>query len=509
MIKNLFFMVWCGVMACTQPDPERLYPIYEDGYWGFMDSAGGVMVTPAFREVREFENGLAWVLTTDSGWTLVNKRGTPVLEERFDSVHILPHHTAVRLIEDSDVSAFRTVHALAYDDGPTSSYRVFRGDRCGLVDDRGRLIIPPDFDEVGPWRDGRSWYRSDGLYGYLDSGGVVRIAAQFLAVTDFGSGRAWVKTPDGFGMIDRAGGWIMPPRKNRVNASMFLDHLSVVEEVERVPGPLWSPFERAEIHWSQIDTAGKRWPFSPDVITLADGWRMRTFSRDEIGPADGVRRTYLTNFWNARMNSQMPEVYRDFRKLSDRLVYVRHEYNPRKWGIMRVYADSIGTPAWNEFDNDVFPLTDGLVRVMKREWMFVTRDDGVSVPPMEIRHWGIMDSLGHWVAPATFDAEWVHPFENGRAVFKRREKFGIVDSALAELLKPDFDTLSRADRDRWAFSKDGRGGVMDADFRVLKDGSWKRLDPYVGNLARFFEDKRWGYIDRSGQIIWSTAIREP
>ncbi len=502
MKKKLVSVLLLALASCSRPSPEFLYPIIENGKWGFIDSTGHVIIEPRYARVMEFRNHVSWVLG-DSGWTLIDRRGH-LVSGSFDSVIALPHPDDVRLTEDNRSMHFRPVWTIEYRHGGTYSYPMKKGGRWGLIDDHGRMVLPPHFEETGRWADGLAWYREGDRYGFLDSGGVVRIPAQFLRVSDFRDDRAWAATENGLGLIDRDGNWILPPKKSRVDASIFIRHHSIVQEVEMMPGPLWSPMPRAVTFWSKVDTTGMSVPFSPDLVPLAHGWSLHSAFKEDIGPADGVIHRTVTTFYKTNFEPvRLSDLYIGYRKLSNHLVLVSHYHDYRRWGTIRMFPDSLGQPSWNQYEAVVHPETEDVILVMKREWMHVTTREGQEyVPPMEIRHWGAMDSTGQWITHPEFAADSIWEFHGGLAKFSRGGKLGVVDRKLTERRKPEYDALEKLADNRWGFRKEEVAGLMDTDWQVIATGGWSELSPFRGDLAAFRSEKDSGYVDRQGRVRW-------
>lgn len=68
------------------------------------------------------------------------------------------------------------------------SLRLFAGD--GFIDKEGLVRIPPSFDEVSCFREGRARARTGAQWGYIDPKGKVVIAAKFQSASSFHDGLA-------------------------------------------------------------------------------------------------------------------------------------------------------------------------------------------------------------------------------------------------------------------------------------------------------------------------------
>ena len=111
------------------------------------------------------------------------------------------------------------------------------GDRFGLIDRDGVWRIDCGrYDYVGPLSGGRALVRRDGLYGFIDRHGREAIAVRYPFACRFHEGRAVVRIGDKYGYIDTEGRQAIPPvfdrayrfiggkaRVNRCGETFFID----------------------------------------------------------------------------------------------------------------------------------------------------------------------------------------------------------------------------------------------------------------------------------------------
>lgn len=71
-----------GYTAFFKEDPNLPAATYGGGYggWGFLNKQGNVVITPKYKSVRPFYEGLAAVETFDNEWIYINKCGEAVME---------------------------------------------------------------------------------------------------------------------------------------------------------------------------------------------------------------------------------------------------------------------------------------------------------------------------------------------------------------------------------------------------------------------------------------------
>jgi hypothetical protein len=237
--------------------------VCRDQWFGFVRRDGKVIVEPQFRAVTDFHDGFAWgavkggcrlvnregqILTgpfervtwfsdglaavkKDGKWGFIAEDGHMVIAPRFDNVEPQPS-TAPRVHDPVFVNGLAVVSENGkfgiidrcgqyvvepeYEGaGPVTPVgaRVWRGDKCGFVDCRGRLTIPLADQSL-------NWNVSEGLipvkwhekYGYLDLRGTLVIPAIYDLAFVFHEGVAEVKVGQKYGYIDQRGRWVVEPR---------------------------------------------------------------------------------------------------------------------------------------------------------------------------------------------------------------------------------------------------------------------------------------------------------
>jgi hypothetical protein len=86
--------------------------------------------------------------------------------------------------------------------------------RWGLLDDGGRLVVPPRFTRVAPFSEGLAAARDEvGRWGWITPDGRWAIPPAWLDEAGaFHEGRAAFALNGRWGYLDRAGRWVVLPR---------------------------------------------------------------------------------------------------------------------------------------------------------------------------------------------------------------------------------------------------------------------------------------------------------
>jgi hypothetical protein len=89
--------------------------------------------------------------------------------------------------------------------------RVYVNSKCGFIDEKLRIVIPPKFDDAENFSEGLAVFFQGKKYGYIDAKGQVVIAAKYEWAYWFRHGLGSVQEHGKFGLIDRTGKWVLQP----------------------------------------------------------------------------------------------------------------------------------------------------------------------------------------------------------------------------------------------------------------------------------------------------------
>ncbi len=180
---------------------EPLAPARLGGKEGYADAHGNWAVKPIYDRALGFEGGLATVRLHDK-WGLIDNRGRIVVEPKFD-----------------DLVLFSTNGLAA----------VALNGKGGYIDRHGATVIAPQYDRAGRFAsNGLAAVSIGGKAGYIDAKGRFAIEPRFESARDFDdTGRAAVRIDGKWGYIDGKGVTVIPPRYE--TAYGFRDVLAKVE----------------------------------------------------------------------------------------------------------------------------------------------------------------------------------------------------------------------------------------------------------------------------------------
>jgi hypothetical protein len=113
-------------------------------------------------------------------------------------------------------------------------------DEYGFIDASGKVVITPQFDEVGPFQEGLAAFRQGKRWGFIERSGKVVLAPKWQSVSAFSEGLAAVVSREkevvtgsgkliasDTGYVDRSGKYVIPSRF-RLVAGDFISGMAAI-----------------------------------------------------------------------------------------------------------------------------------------------------------------------------------------------------------------------------------------------------------------------------------------
>lgn len=194
----LFFVVFninTGFAQNTTSQKQVLYPIEENGLWGFINDTGKRIIPPAFHAVGCcFSDGLV-PARKDGLYGYINKIGVFMIPPKFDYATGFEEGLAIAWIKDKPY----------------------------FIDKNGNILFEHDFAELsyfGGNRLAKVEAKSGYKYGMIDQNGNLVVDTIYSRIYDFVEGRAIVhgaynkeKNETPVGVIDENGNFVVPMGK--------------------------------------------------------------------------------------------------------------------------------------------------------------------------------------------------------------------------------------------------------------------------------------------------------
>ncbi len=166
----------------------------DQGYYGYIDKSGALVIPNQFYDAADFSEGLAPV-SQEGKYGYIDKTGYWVIQPSYEHAGSFSEGLACVQIETAD--------GLLY----------------GYIDKTGKVVIQPRFQSAEEFHEGLA-VADDGsgssqleTLGYIDKSGAMVIGMRFNAAMKFSGGLAAVYSPDaGWGYIDKTGAFVIQPK---------------------------------------------------------------------------------------------------------------------------------------------------------------------------------------------------------------------------------------------------------------------------------------------------------
>jgi hypothetical protein len=199
-------------------------PGYRNEKLGFINSAGAQIVSPRFRRVRQFEDGLASVLLNDS-WGYINSSGKYVVDPEYESAYPFssglaqvwqrgtPHH---KFVDRTGNTAFVTNLNVSERGFHCGLIGVEIDHKCGFLDATGKLATPL-FEGYQDFSEDLGAVCSNNKFAVIDTHGQIVVPFQYDGVgRGYSEGLLSVKLGTKWGAINRHGDMVIKPQFERV-----------------------------------------------------------------------------------------------------------------------------------------------------------------------------------------------------------------------------------------------------------------------------------------------------
>lgn len=240
---NLFFTlsIIAILSACSGKSGKEdfsysLIPVQSDEKWGYIDKDGKYVVNPQFKEAFLFSDGLALVKTSDEKYGYITEDGKILINAVYKGATCFSEELAFVTKENGFINCIDTKGDLKFELKDAEQAMGFSEglapvrikEKWGFIDKEGKIVINPQFEDVGSFSEGlapisqkKDKDSKDMIWGYIDKEGKILINPQFATASIFKNGRAIVGDGKKSGYIDNKGLYIINPQFDE--ARLFSD----------------------------------------------------------------------------------------------------------------------------------------------------------------------------------------------------------------------------------------------------------------------------------------------
>jgi len=323
--------------------------------------------------------------------------------------------------------------------------------KYGFINFEGRVIIQPEYDYVGFFKEGLSVVSKDNKFGFIDKGNRVKIPLTYENALDFDQGRAVVELNELLGMIDR-------------NGVVVFDF--EFEDLGNLSGGLIYASKNG-LYGYYDKNANLRVPHQFDEAFSFIDDKAKVVKEEKEAFVD-IYGTYL-----------VPPGYSDIRFFNDSLLIYESNGN---YGLMyrncSVYLEA-------QFQ-EIGDLVEGRALIVKDDYI------------------GYLDQKGNVVIAPKFDLfpnyQDKGSFKDKLAVVKYKGKYAVIDPTGKLIIPNIFQDLGSVS-DKIAFSKGKGWGYMDNAGKEIMKPAYEYAESFLNGFAIVELGGAQGVIDPKGSII--------
>jgi len=346
----------------------------------------------------------------------------------------------------------------AYAESPPV-FLIRAGDLLGLINASGKIIAPPEFEELKPG-DPLILVRKSARVTYLDYQGNMVIAPQDALTLPFAEGLAPMPLRDAQGKMRY--GYVDAQRKTVIapafaHAEGFIDGLAIAGLEDAWGALKYGVIDRAG-KWVVPAVYDKVLPHSGGVVRVENkGKPARLFSREgrDITPPGvdfiGIQAEGMVRIWSGR-----------------------------KQGYLTTGGQVAVAPRFDQASD----FKEGMARV----WV-----EG---------KYGFVDKTGKLTVPAKFDT--AEEFSDGLALVKLGEQQMYVDQRGETVLKVEAERAYPFSEGLAVVKRGGRYGFIDKTGRDVIEARYNFARPFAKGLAFVTLGKMSGYIRPDGSFAWKS-----
>jgi serine/threonine protein kinase len=329
----------------------------------------------------------------------------------------------------------------------TSLHPIKIGDKYGYIDQTGRVVIQPQFDNAWNFSEGMALIQMSKKYGFFDKKGYLVIPPQFDDAWDFSKSLAIVKINNKYGYIGKSGQLIISPQ--------FDESWDFSEGLARV---------KIDNKYGYIGKSGQF------VIPLQfkESWDF----------SEGLARVKIDNKYGYIGKSGqfvIPLQFNESWEFSEGLARVKID---NKYGYIGKSGQFVIPLQFDEY------------------WEF---SEGLAIVKINNKY-GYIGKSGQSVIPPQFDDVWA--FSEGLARVKIDNKYGYIGKNGQFIIPPQFDIAGEFSEGLARVKIDNKYGYIGKNGQFIIPPQFDIAREFSEGLAMVEIGEQERYIDKNGRFIY-------
>jgi len=176
MKKTLFLLLISFTIYAQKPiNSNVLIPYRDKNLWGLSDTLGNIKVKPIYKDIKDFfidkdtDFTSMYAVKTNKSYFVIDRNGKVIIPETYgyDSIYVNKfYYDRFLVYKKGKMGLYKNKELIPciYDKveiGTNESYYVKMGKLSGLINAKGKLIIPVLYDDVHPSFEEKDDYNSE------------------------------------------------------------------------------------------------------------------------------------------------------------------------------------------------------------------------------------------------------------------------------------------------------------------------------------------------------------
>jgi len=469
--------------------------VYKSGKWGLMGAKGRLLIPCAYDDLAFLENTgnqIVKLYVRKTRYGLIDTLGKLTISAIYDEVGEI-NEGRLSVMKDGLWGFTDHLGQLAipceYEevrDFSEGLAAVRKAGRWGYINRRGELLIPYQYESCGDFSQGLAWVEYDQKRGYIDTTGQLKIAPSFEEARTFFGRTAIVKQEGFFGLIGPDGTFIERPkylsisdfnqyglaivRYNRsgdrygvINARGIQVTNKVYREIQDFSNGLARVKEADKFGYINISGEEVVSPTYWKAGPFQEG-RAAVYESGHCGYIDREGRK-ITDFTFSRcqpFEDERAVVYRGMRRA----------------GLVNIEGELVLEPSVNQLIT--FSEGRGLVRDQEYRFYYITEEAD--------RYQGFYEKATE--------------FQNGVAVIRMNNKWGIINRKGITLVRPKYSRIEDFENGYAKVQLEGVSGLSDIKGEMIVQPGFEYISYAGQGLFRVEQGDQIGYFDQEGNWVW-------
>jgi len=467
----------CGLCNYAQAQDDLLFPVKKFGQWGYINQTGKLVIDCQFSAAGEFHEGLAKVASRNSEnnltlWGVIDSMGKYLFNLEFTAVSDFSYGKAwAQQIDSENIARYYLL---------TSKGERFLFAQGGgeSQNESGRSLISKKYFQDGVTSLVMDGFR-DVIPDFISDLTLINTSGKLITITTSKT----YKYSDYYPAFGQTKSIVVPEYSSSLRT--------------------WEGYY-ANDNYIQISLSEVGWLYLnksfDSVATIRGVEDIGNFDYG-LAPASiiGPNREKLYGYININGQFIIEPRYQGASPFSDSraIVALNNHY-----GVIDTLGKSIVEPQYEEITS----FNNGLAR-----FQIITNDKF----PQE--KWGVLDKSGKIKIQAKYDK--ISEFREGFAIVELFGRAGFIDKNgkyIVKILetKPNNQLKSYPGyKDADLFSEGlarvqddkGKWGFIDLKGQTRISHRFEKVENFKNGLARYYEGKKAGFVDKNGMIIWKAS----